>query len=111
MLGRAIVRYDDLKVVAEITDLTRLPSAVQQTDPDWVVVSLARELKISSVVRSLLAAYPHVGILAVTEDGSQARATSPRYPEKVLDRLSLDDLIAILRRRLPPKRSSNPPIC
>ena len=99
MLGRAMAGIPGLIVVGEITDLTRLPSAVKQTAADWVVVSLARGSDMPRLVQRLLADSPHVGVLALAPDGGQARVSYPGRCEEGLVACSLDEVAAALREQ------------
>lgn len=101
MLKRVIEKVPDLRVVGEVTDLARLSSAILQTDAQWVIVSRPPNGKLPEVVESLLLKHPLVRILSVATDGSQVRMKWLESHEQVLDGSSLDELIAILRRRSP----------
>jgi hypothetical protein len=119
MLKRVIQKTPDLKVIGEISDLARLASTIAETGAEWVVVSLPPSGRIPETVESSLTAHPSVRVLAVAPDGSQVKMmwVEPRETavavaadgsqiemhwtesrEKDLDDVSMDELIAILRK-------------
>jgi len=109
LLGRAIRRRPELCVVAEVTDLTRLPSAVEQTEADWVIVTLPPGGRIPTVVTSLLAGHQSVRVLAVTADGGQARVRSPLGGERALEHASLARVLATIHPGPQPATSRSDP--
>jgi len=96
MLERVIRKVPDLEVVGHATDAARLPSLLEETDAQWVIVSLLPDSKIPAVADSLLAEHPSLRLLAVAVDGSQVKAKWVEPHEKDLGDLSLEELIAIL---------------
>lgn len=122
MLKRAIIRSPHLRVVGDVKAGTDLASMIEETDVQWVIVSLSPNGKVPEVANTLLAEHPSVAVLAVTADGSQVRigwtepcekalALAPdggqvqlRWTEikdKRLEDLSLDQLITVLRKKAP----------
>ena len=122
MLKRVIEKTPDLQVVSEIADLARLSSTIAETEAEWVIVSLPPDGKILETLESSLTAHPSVRVLALAADGSQVKMkwVEPRESavavaadgsqikmdwvesrEKILDDLSVDELIAILRKHHP----------
>jgi hypothetical protein len=118
MLKRVIAKTPGLQLVDEITDLASLSSVIEQTGAQWMVVSYPPNGKLPEAVESSLATHPSVRVLALAADGSQvkmkwmeprdsavavaadARLVKMKWVEsreKILDDLSLDELIAILR--------------
>jgi DNA-binding NarL/FixJ family response regulator len=117
MLKRVIAKTPGLQLVEEITDLANLSTAIEQTGAQWMVVSYPPDGKLPEAVESLLAAHPSIRVLALATDGSQAKMkwVEPRESavavaadgsqvkmnwtesrEKILDDVSLNELIAIL---------------
>jgi DNA-binding NarL/FixJ family response regulator len=96
MLKRVILKSPGLQIVGEISDLERLPSVVEQTHAEWVIVSLRSDGKMPEVVRSFSATHPSVFILALAADGTCVKMRWMESHEKVLEGLSLDELVAIL---------------
>jgi chemotaxis response regulator CheB len=101
MLKRVIEKAPGLQVVDEITDLARLSPAIEQTGAQWVVVSYPPDGEMPKAVASSLAAHPSVRVLAVAADGSHVKMKWVESREKILDDLSLEELIAVLCDRLP----------
>jgi DNA-binding NarL/FixJ family response regulator len=122
MLKRVIAKTPGLQLVDEITDLASLSSAIEQTGAQWMVVSYPPNGKLPEAIESSLAAHPSVRVLALATDGSQVKMkwVEPRESavavaadgsqvkmnwiesrEKILDDLSLDELIAVLHEDSP----------
>jgi hypothetical protein len=117
MLKRVIAKTPGLQVVDEIVEWAELSAAIERTGAQWVVVSYPPQGKLPEAVESSLAAHPSVRVLALATDGSQVKMkwVEPRESvvavaadasqvkmnwaesrEKILDDLSLNELIAIL---------------
>jgi len=122
MLKRVIAKTPGLQLVEEITDLAKLSTAIEQTGAQWMVVSYPPDGKLPEAVESSLAAHPSIRVLALATDGSQAKMkwVEPRESgvaaaadgsqvkmnwtescEKILDDLSLNELIAVLHEDSP----------
>lgn len=119
LLSRAIVRSPHLQVVATVDSSTNLASVVEQTDAEWVIISLLPDGQLPGRAWALLSAQPSVSVLAVMPDGSRVKMgwTEPyekmvavaadgspvklrwtEIHEMFLNDLSLDELITILRK-------------
>ena len=96
ILKRVLARAPGLQVVGEVTDPAKLSSLIQQTDAQWVIVSLWPEGLVPSAIESLLTEHSSVCILGMAADGSQARIVRAESPEEDLHNLSLGKLIAVL---------------
>lgn len=107
MLERAIKKTPGLQVVGEMTDPDRLQPLLDETGAHWVIVSLAPDGRLPDTVDTLLAAHRSVRILAVACDGSQAKVKGRGDREQVLDDLSLEELVAILRGCLPQDQNAD----
>jgi DNA-binding NarL/FixJ family response regulator len=99
MLCRAIGNAPGLQVVGEVTDAAALSSTVEATDARWVIVSIWPDDRLPEGLRSLLANHPALCLLGMAADGSQAKIRCAGCPEKILNSLSLDDLIATLHNQ------------
>jgi DNA-binding NarL/FixJ family response regulator len=97
MLHRVIEKAPDLDVAGQTTDLTALPSLIEQTNAHWVIVPLLPDDAVPSEVESLLVQDPSVRVLAVAVDGSRLVAKWMESNEKQLDDISLQELLTILR--------------
>lgn len=97
MLKRVLQRDPDLCVVEEIVDLGNLATAIKREEADWVIVSFPVGGEIPEFINALLAAHPHVGVLAIATDGSQVKIMWKKPLIKEVN-LSLNGLIAILRQ-------------
>ena len=101
MLKRVFNKRFDLDVVAEVTNLSRLPVIIDRTHPQWVVVSLLPNGDFPSYALALPSLYPRVGLVAVAADGSRVKVKSGDLFERDLEGISLGDLLAILASSLP----------
>jgi len=107
MLERVIKKVPDLEVVGHAADAVRLPSLLEETDAQWVIVSLLPDSKIPAVADSLLAEHSSLRVLAIAVDGSQVKAKWVEPHEKDLGDLSLEELIDILEDGRQDSRSEN----
>ena len=99
MLRRAISRAAGLQIVGEVTDPANLSTLLNQTEAQWVIVSIWPEGLLPGTVRALLANHSSLCILGMAPDGSRAKIVCGDLVQKTLDGLSLDELVAILKRR------------
>ncbi len=93
MLSRLFSRSSSINVIGEVTKTNNLPLVVGQLHPDWVVVTLGSNGSFPWIVNRIMEKEPHIGVIAVSEDGDQARA---RIKSETYDSLALSDLINLL---------------
>jgi len=98
MLHRVLYKTDNLQVVLEVANYEDLPSAIEQFDPEWVIMSLPSDHVIPDWVDIYIANLPSVRFLAVSTDGSKIKMKWLEPHEEDLGDLSLKDLIHILER-------------
>lgn len=94
-----IARNPDLQIIGEVNDLAESSKLIQQMDADWVIVSLSPEEGLPEDTEALLHSHPTVAILAVSTDGSHVRMRWIEAQERVLDGLTLANLIELLHKR------------
>lgn len=99
MLKRIIFKSDKLEVVREVTDQKELPSVIEHTNPEWVIVSLSFDNGVPAWVDTFMASHPSVRFMAVATDGSTIKLKWLEVHEQELNGLSLNDLIHILESR------------
>lgn len=99
MLKRIIYKSDNLELIREITDQRDLPSVIEQTDPEWVIVSLSYDNGVPAWVDGYMADHPSVRFMAVATDGSTIKMKWLEIHEQELNGLSLNDLIHILENK------------
>ena len=99
MLKRIIFKSDQLEVVREVVDQKELPTVIEHTQPEWVILSLSFDNGIPAWVDSFMASHPSVRFLALAADGSRIKLKWLEVHEQELDGLSLNDLIRILEGR------------
>jgi len=101
-----------VEVVGEEVDPSRLPAAVEKNGAQWLVVSLPRDGKLPGFLRTLLDGHPSLCLLAVAGDASWAKIWCPSTGERVLDHVSLDDLVNVMHQTggQPDERSGKPEV-
>jgi chemotaxis response regulator CheB len=99
MLKRIIYKSDNLELIREITDQRDLPSMIEQTEPEWVIVSLSYDNGVPAWVDGYMADHPSVRFMAVAADGSKIKMKWLEVHEQELNGLSLNDLIHILENK------------
>jgi DNA-binding NarL/FixJ family response regulator len=99
MLKRIIFKSDNLEVVREVTDQKELPSVLEHTNPEWVIVSLSFDNVIPPWVDSFMASHPTVRFMGLATDGSKVKMKWLEVHEQELNGLSLNELIHILESK------------
>ncbi len=96
MLKRIIFKSDKLELVREVTDQKELPSVIEHTNPEWVIVSLPFDNVVPAWVDSFMVSHPSVRFMALAIDGSKIKMKWLEVHEQELDGLSLNELLHIL---------------
>ena len=96
MLHTVIHRADHLKMVQEVGSHEELPSAIESSEAEWVIMSLPFDKGIPDWVDHYIAKHPSMRFLAVFIGSGKVRLKWLEVHEEVLEDLSLDDLIHIL---------------
>jgi DNA-binding NarL/FixJ family response regulator len=99
MLKRIIVKSENLDVIREVTDQKELPAAIEHSNPEWVIVSLAFDNGIPGWVDNFMAIHSSVRFMAVASDASTVKIKWLEIHEQELNGLSLSDLIQILENK------------
>ncbi len=99
MLKRILFKFDNLEVVREVTDQKELPSVIEHTQPEWVILSLSFDNGIPAWVDGYMASHPSVRFMALAADGSKIKLKWLEVHEQELNGLSLNDLIKILESK------------
>jgi hypothetical protein len=73
-----------------------LPSVIEHTNPEWVIVSLSYDNGVPAWVDSFMASHPSVRFMALASDGSKIKMKWLEVHEQELNGLSLHELIQIL---------------
>jgi DNA-binding NarL/FixJ family response regulator len=95
-LQRALANVPGLQIVGEVDDWTLVPSAIRQTDAQWIIVSLPSGTPMSQAGKELLAAYPTVRLLNVATDGGHITLQWVEPHEQTIDDFSMRELVALL---------------
>ncbi len=99
MLKRIMFKSDQLEVVREVADQKELPSVIENTDPQWVIVSLSFDNVIPPWVDTFMVSHPSVRFMGFASDGSKVKMKWLEVHEQDLDELSLNELIHILESK------------
>jgi hypothetical protein len=96
MLNRILIKTENLIVVQEIANEAQLPTAIEKSDAEWVIMSLPADSNIPKWVDNYINKHPRIRFMAVAADGSWVKMKWLENHEEKLDNLSLRDLIHIL---------------
>ena len=99
MLKRILYKSNHLEVVREVIDQKELPSVIEHTQPEWVILSLSYDNGVPAWVDGFMASHPAVRFMALAADGSKIKLKWLEVHEQELNGLSLNDLIKILESR------------
>lgn len=99
MLKRILYKSDRFEVVQEVTDQKDLPSVIEHTQPEWVILSLSFDNGVPAWVDGFMANHPGVRFMALAADGSKIKMKWLEVHEQELNGLSLNDLIQILESK------------
>lgn len=58
----------DIEIVREVQDESQIVSAVEETQPDFLIVALEKSNRLPEVCQSVLQNYPHVRVIAIAPD-------------------------------------------
>jgi hypothetical protein len=99
MLKRIIHNTSDLQLLEEIVDQRELPAVIENSHPEWVILSLPYDNEIPAWVESYIAEHPSVRFMAIASDGSKIKVKWLETHEQELDGISLHDLLHILQNK------------
>ena len=99
MLKRIIHKSDKLELVTEVTDPKELPSVIESTNPEWVIISLTFDNSVPAWVDGFMASHPSVRFMALATDGSTIKMKWLEVHEQELNGLSLHGLLQILESK------------
>ncbi len=110
MLHVIFYKAEHLQIVREISDQEELPSAIEELEAEWLVISLPLDKGIPNWVDQYISKHPFMRLLAVSTDSSEVKMKWLEPHEENLEDLSLNDLIHILEsnpNKLEPLHSSS----
>jgi DNA-binding NarL/FixJ family response regulator len=96
MLNRILIKTVNLKVVQEITNHETLPTAIENSDAEWIILSLHVDDNLPEWTDTYIVDHPGARVMAVANDGSWVKMKWLESHEEELNNLSLEDLIHIL---------------
>jgi hypothetical protein len=110
MLHVVIYKTDHLQLVREFSSYEELPSAIEQLEAEWLIVSLPVDKGIPDWVDDYITSHPLTRFMAVSADSSKVKMKWVETHEEDLEDLSLKDLIHVLEsdpNKLASPRPSN----
>ena len=99
MLKRILYKSDRLEVVWEVADQKDLPSVIEYTQPEWVILSLSYDDLVPAWVDTFMVTHPSVHFLALAADGSKIKMKWLEVHEQELNGISLNDLLHLLESK------------
>jgi DNA-binding NarL/FixJ family response regulator len=96
MLKRILDRSNTLTIIREVTDQKELPSVLEQTNPEWVIMSLPYDDRVPTWVDAFMASHPSIRFMGLAMDGSKIKVKWLEVHEQELNSLSLHELMQIL---------------
>lgn len=95
MLNRILRKSEHLDIV-QVADHHNLPSAIEQQEAEWVIVSLPTNNPAPDWIDTYMRQHPYVRFLTVSADGSLIKMKWLECHEEDVSDLSLPELIHIL---------------
>lgn len=99
MLMRILHKSKTLEVVREVSDPKELPSVIEHTNPEWVILSLSFDNGVPAWVDTYMVSHPTVRFMALAADGSKIKMKWLEVHEQELNGISLNELIHILESK------------
>jgi DNA-binding NarL/FixJ family response regulator len=99
MLMRILHKSSTLEVIQEVNDPKELPAIIENTHPEWVILSLSFDNGVPTWVDTFMASHPSVRFMALAADGSKIKMKWLEVHEQELNGLSLNELIHILESK------------
>lgn len=96
MLNRILLKTKNLKIVQEITNDEKLPTAIENSDAEWVLMSLPVDSTLPEWTDTYIIEHPKVHFMAIANDASWVKTKGAENHEEELKNLSLSDLIHLL---------------
>ena len=96
MLHHVLEKGDQLEVVQELPGQEGLPSAIQQFDPEWVILSVPENQERRSWIDTCTTDYPSVRFVFLSPESQTIKLKWQRTHEEDLTNLSLKDFMDIL---------------
>jgi hypothetical protein len=97
LLSYVIEKTPDLQVVGNISNISKLYSFVEQSQPNWVIISLPSSGNIPRIISKFINSHPSIAILAISQDGTHVKVKRPKYREREIENISLEELISLLK--------------
>ena len=99
MLKRIFFKSDRFAVVREVTDQRELPTVIEYTQPEWVILSLSYDNDVPAWVDDYMVNHPRVRFMALSADGSRIKVKWLEVHEQELNGLSLSEFLHILESK------------
>lgn len=100
MLQRVINKADNLEVVQELLGPEELPAAIEQFEPEWVILSLPYNNNARRGLNACMSDHPSVRFILLSPDNSSIKMKWQTVYEEDLTNLSVKDFIHVLEKDL-----------
>ena len=100
ILQRVIKKADHLVVVQELSGHEGLPSAIEQLDPEWVILSAPDNRQEQNWINTCMANHPSMRFVFVSPEKTSMKLRWPTGHEEDLTNLSVRGFIDILEKDL-----------
>lgn len=97
LLSYAIEKTPDLQVVGKVSNISKLYSFVEQSKPNWVIISLPYNGNIPKIIAKFLNLHPSIAVLAVSRDGTHIKIKRAASREREIVNISLEELLILLK--------------
>lgn len=97
LLSYAIEKAPGLQVVGKISNISKLYPFVEQSQPNWVIISLPSNGNIPRIIAKFLNLHPSIAILAVSQDGTHIKVKRSASKEREIVNISLEELLKLLK--------------
>jgi DNA-binding NarL/FixJ family response regulator len=98
MLHRVIKKADHLEVVQELPNHEELPYAIEQLDPEYVILSMPDNRNEQNWINTCMADHPSMRFVFLSAESSTIKLKWPTGYEEDLTNLSLKGFIDILEK-------------
>jgi len=97
LLSYAIEKTPDLQVVGKVSNISKLYSFVEQSKPNWVIISLPYNGNIPKIIAKFLNLHPSIAVMAVSQDGTHIKIKRAASREREIVNISLEELLILLK--------------
>lgn len=97
MLKNIIAKTEQLDVVRELSELQQIQVAVQELEPDWVVIAPVQGDLPTEKIEAVLQHHPQTRLLLFPKEDNRIRLSRMQMREETIQGLSLSQLLKIMK--------------